>query len=139
MRILAIDYGTKKTGLAITDYLQILSSPLTNIEASNDEDLIKKMKKILEPYLREIESFLIGYPLLLNGNKNETTLRVEEFINKLKNNFPDKKIITINEQFTTYIAQEELYEMGLNHKSVKKNKDKVSAYVILNSYLSKNK
>lgn len=139
MRILAIDYGTKITGIAITDFLQILASPLANIQAKNYNELINKLNKVIEPYLNEIEKIIVGYPLLLNGKKNSTTLMVEQFIELLEKTYPNKEIIIINEQFTTFVAQEDMYDVGLNHKDIKKNKDKVSACIILNSYLNKNK
>lgn len=135
MRVLAIDYGTKNTGLAITDYSRILSSPLMTISANNDEELINKLKKAIDSYLNEIDTIVVGYPLLLSGNKNTTTLKVEKFIELLKNNFKNINILTINEQFTTYAAQEDLYDVGLGHKTIRKNKDKVSACIILDSYL----
>lgn len=136
MRILAIDYGTKTTGLAITDYSQLIVSPLMSITASNDEDLIKQIKNKLEYYLYETNKIIIGYPTLLSGNKNATTYKVEAFMNKLVTAFPKIQIIPVNEQFTTYVATEELYDSGLEHKQIKKQKDKVSACLILETYLN---
>ncbi|MBO6094425.1 Holliday junction resolvase RuvX [bacterium] len=139
MRILAIDYGTKVTGLAITDFNQILASPLSNIITSSIDELINKLKKVVEYYEFELQKIVVGYPTLLNGNKNNTTLKVEEFIKKLKVTFKQFEIILVNEQYTTYVAQQNMYDVGLNHKSIKKNKDKVSACIILETYLlSKN-
>ncbi|MBQ5543847.1 MAG: Holliday junction resolvase RuvX [Mycoplasmataceae bacterium] len=136
MRILAIDYGTKVTGLAITDFNQIIASPLSNIVTSSIDELINKLKKIIEYYQPELQKILVGYPTLLNGNKNNTTLKVEEFVKKLKERFKEFEIILVNEQFTTYVSQQNMYDVGLNHKSIKKNKDKVSACIILETYLS---
>ena len=136
MRILAIDYGTKVTGLAITDFNQIIASPLSNIITSKLDELINQLRKVITYYESELEAIVVGYPTLLNGNKNETTLKVETFVNKLKTTFSQFKVILVNEQYTTYIAEQSMYEVGLDHKKIKKNKDKVSACVILQTYLS---
>lgn len=136
MRILAIDYGTKVTGLAITDFNQIIASPLSNIVTSSLDELVNQLKKVIRYYESELETIVVGYPTLLNGNKNETTLKVENLADKLKATFNQFKVILINEQYTTYIAEQSMYDVGFNHKQIKKNKDKVSACVILQSYLS---
>ena len=136
MRILAIDYGTKVTGLAITDFNQIIASPLSNIITSSLDELINQLRKVITYYESELEAIVVGYPTLLNGNKNETTLKVETFVNKLKTRFSQFKVILVNEQYTTYIAEQSMYEVELDHKKIKKNKDKVSACVILQTYLS---
>lgn len=137
MRILGIDYGSKKTGIATTDYSQSVISPLINIQATNDINLINILKQKLAAYLDETETIVVGYPTLLNGNKNNTTLKVEAFFELMKSEFPNKNIILISEQFTTYVAVEQLYEAGLEHKSVARSKDKVSACLIIETYLNK--
>ncbi len=137
MRILAIDYGTKITGLAITDFNQIIVNPLTNIKTSSMDELINQLKKVIEYYESELDLIIIGYPTLLNGNKNQTTINVEALLEKLKIKFNNFKFELVNEQFSTYVAQEDMYEVGLNHKQIKNNKDKVSACLILQTYLNK--
>ena len=139
MRILGIDYGTKVTGLAITDYNQLIISPLRNIKTSSMTELVNQLKKIVVYYGKELDTIVLGYPTLLNGNANQTTLNVKNLYALLLKTFPNLKIELANEQYTTYVATEELYEVGLSHEQVKKSKDQVSAYLIVQSYLQQQK
>ena len=135
MRILGIDYGTKVTGLAITDYNQLIISPLKNIKTSSMTELVNQLKKVIDYYGQELDTIVLGYPTLLNGNANQTTLNVKSLYDLLLKTFPSLQIKLVNEQYTTYVATEDLYEMGLSHDQVKKSKDQVSAYLIIQSYL----
>ena len=139
MRILGIDYGTKVTGLAITDYNQLIISPLRNIKTSSMIELVNQLKKIVDYYGKELDTIVLGYPTLLNGNANQTTLNVRNLYELLLKTFPNLKVKLANEQYTTYVATEELYEVGLSHEQVKKSKDQVSAYLIVQSYLQQQK
>lgn len=139
MRILGIDYGTKVTGLAITDYNQLIISPLRNIKTSSMIELVNQLKKVVDYYGTELDTIVLGYPTLLNGNANQTTLNVKNLYELLLKTFPNLKIELANEQYTTYVATEELYEVGLSHEQVKKSKDQVSAYLIVQSYLQQQK
>ena len=139
MRILGIDYGTKVTGLAITDYNQLIISPLRNIKTSSMIELVNQLKKIVDYYGKELDTIVLGYPTLLNGNANQTTLNVRNLYELLLKTFPNLKGKLANEQYTTYVATEELYEVGLSHEQVKKSKDQVSAYLIVQSYLQQQK
>ena len=135
MRILGIDYGTKVTGLAITDYNRLIISPLRNIKTSSMVELVNQLKKVVDYYGQELNTIVLGYPTLLNGNANQTTLNVKSLYDLLLKTFPSLQIKLVNEQYTTYVATEDLYEMGLSHDQVKKSKDQVSAYLIIQSYL----
>ena len=135
MRILGIDYGTKITGLAITDYNQLIISPLKNIKTSSMMELVNQLKKVVDYYGNELDTIVLGYPTLLNGNANQTTLNVKSLYDLLLKTFPNFQIKLVNEQYTTYVATEDLYELGLNHDQVRKSKDQVSAYLIIQSYL----
>ena len=139
MRILGIDYGTKVTGLAITDYNQLIISPLKNIKTSSMTELVNQLKKIVSYYGNELNMIVLGYPTLLNGNANQTTLNVKNLYDLLIKTFPNLKVELVNEQYITYVAAEDLYEAGLSHKQVKKSKDQVSAYLIIQSYLQQQK
>ena len=139
MRILGIDYGTKVTGLAITDYNQLIISPLKNIKTSSMTELVNQLKKIVSYYGNELNMIVLGYPTLLNGNANQTTLNVKNLYDLLIKTFPNLKVELVNEQYTTYVAAEDLYEAGLSHEQVKKSKDQVSAYLIIQSYLQQQK
>ena len=135
MRILGIDYGTKITGLAITDYNQLIISPLKNIKTSSMIELVNQLKKVVDYYGNELDTIVLGYPTLLNGNANQTTLNVQSLYDSLLKTFPNLQIKLVNEQYTTYVATEDLYEIGLNHDQVRKSKDQVSAYLIIQSYI----
>ncbi|MBO6103859.1 Holliday junction resolvase RuvX [bacterium] len=135
MRILGIDYGTKITGLAITDYNQLIISPLKNIKTSSMVELVNQLKKVVDYYGNELDTIVLGYPTLLNGNANQTTLNVQSLYDLLLKTFPKLQIKLVNEQYTTYVATEDLYEIGLNHDQVRKSKDQVSAYLIIQSYI----
>ena len=139
MRILGIDYGTKVTGLAITDYNQLIISPLKNIKTSSMVELVNQLKKVVDYYGNELQTIVLGYPTLLNGNANQTTLNVQALYDLLVKTFSSLKIELVNEQFTTYVATENLYEAGLSHDQVRKNKDQVSACLIIQSYLQQQK
>lgn len=139
MRILGIDYGTKVTGLAITDYNQLIISPLRNIKTSSMIELVNQLKKVVDYYGKELDTIVLGYPTLLNGNANQTTLNVKNLYELLLKTFPNLKIELANEQYTTYVATQKLYEVGLSHEQVKKSKDQVSAYLIVQSYLQQQK
>lgn len=132
-RILAIDLGTKRTGLAVTDPLKILANPLETIETAK-----------LIPYLRsycakeDVEALVLGLPTRLNGQDNEMTPSVLKLKKVLENDFPDKKIVLVDERFTSKMAMQSMIAMGSKKKDRKEkagNLDKVSAAIILQSYL----
>lgn len=131
-RILAIDYGTKRVGLAITDPLQIIANTLTTVHAKDAIDYLKT-------YLlkEEVECFVVGKPMRLDGSDSESAVHVEKFINLLRKNFPLIPIERMDERFTSAIAKRTLLEMGLNKKdrANKKSLDQISAAIILQSYL----
>ena len=134
-RILAIDLGTKRTGLAVTDPLQILANPLETIDTD-------KLLDYLRAYCakEEVEALVIGYPVRLNGQDNEMTPRVLKLKDTLAQVFPDKKIELIDERFTSKIALQSMIAMGSKKKDRKEkagNLDKMSAAIILQSYLER--
>tara|TARA_Y100001934_G_C12316181_1_gene757613 strand:+ start:1405 stop:1818 length:414 start_codon:yes stop_codon:yes gene_type:complete len=132
-KILGIDYGTKRIGLAISDSLQLIASPLTTISTNNAlsflADLIKK---------ESISCFVIGYPKDLMSNPTDSTFSVEKFEKKIIGRFPNIKIHRFDERFTSKIARRTILDSGLT-KSKRRNKelvDKISATLILQDYLS---
>ncbi len=131
-RILAIDYGKKRTGLAETDDLQIIASGLTTVETGTLFDYIAKY--IVE---YEVEKFVLGYPTRLNGEKSDTTLMVESFAKKLLKKFPNIPIQMVDERLTSQMAFQTMLDAGISKKK-RRNKgliDKISATIILQSYL----
>ena len=134
-RILAIDLGTKRTGLAVTDSLKILANPLETIETSK---LIEYIKNYCSK--EDVDTLVLGYPTRLDGSDNEMTPRVISMKNRLGIEFPSKKIELIDERFTSKMAMQTMIAMGSKKKDRKEkagNLDKVSAAIILQSYLER--
>lgn len=134
-RVLAIDLGTKRTGLAVTDPLKILANPLETIETN-------QLMAYLKSYCakEEVEALVLGLPIRLNGQDNEMTPRVMKLKEELEKTFPDKKIALVDERFTSKMAMQSMIAMGSKKKDRKEkagNLDKVSAAIILQSYLER--
>lgn len=132
-RILAIDLGTKRTGIAVTDTLKMLANPLEMVETHKLIDfLISYFKK------EDVETIVLGYPRHLDGNPNEMTPKVIIFRDRLSKLYPDKKLVLIDERFTSKMAMQSMIAIGSKKKDRKEkagNLDKVSAAIILQSYL----
>jgi putative holliday junction resolvase len=132
-RVLAIDLGTKRTGLAVTDPLKILANPLETIDSGQLMNYLKSY------FMKEdVEAIVLGLPIRLNGQDNEMTPRVLKLKDELETAFPEKKIILIDERFTSKMALQSMIAMGSKKKDRKEkagNLDKVSAAIILQSYL----
>ena len=131
-RILAIDYGLKRTGIAVTDELQIIASGLTTVST---KDLIP----FLQDYIKkeEVELFLIGEPKKLDNSPSESEALIIPFIKKLEKEFPKIPIKRVDERFTSKMAFQTMIDSGLKKKQ-RKNKaliDEISATLILQSYL----
>lgn len=134
-RILAIDLGTKRTGIAVTDTLKMLANPLQTVETA-------KLVDFLRDYFgkEEVETIVLGYPKHLDGNPNEMTPRVISLKDRLKKLFPEKELVFIDERFTSKMAMQSMIAMGSKKKDRREkagNLDKVSAAIILQSYLDR--
>ncbi len=131
-RILAIDFGTKRTGLAVTDPLRIIATALDMIETPK---LIDYLKKYFQA--EEVERVIIGMPKRLNNTDSEIAPEVRKFVEKFKTTFPEKPIQTVDERFTSSMAQQAMIDGGMKKKDrqVKGNVDKISAVIILQSYM----
>ncbi|WP_303923283.1 Holliday junction resolvase RuvX [Ureaplasma parvum] len=144
MRKLALDLGTKSCGFAISDLLGIIASGLDNfIYKENDfTAVLAKIDEIMIDYHHEIDTIVLGYPTnVYDGSKNERTYLIESFYILLKQHFFNHekiKIIYEDERFSTKIATQRLKNSCVKAARIKKVKDKMSAVVILESYLSKN-
>ena len=134
-RILAIDFGNKRTGIAVTDKLQMIASSLTTVETKNIISfLLDYIKK------EDVECIVIGQSINLDNTDNEIEKNIQSFIVNLKKIFPQMKIERIDERFTSKIAQRTIIDSGIK-KMERRNKslvDKVSATIILQSYLELN-
>lgn len=131
-RILAIDYGTKRVGLAVTDPLQIIASPLDTVHS---KDLIKYLKNY--DHNEGIEEIVLGLPTKLDGTDTNITQQVKQIHKHLQKQFPEKPVYLHDERFTSKIALDAMIAGGAKKKDrrEKGNIDKVSAAVILQSYL----
>ncbi|MCH7411132.1 Holliday junction resolvase RuvX [Belliella sp. DSM 111904] len=134
-RIIAIDLGTKRTGLAVTDVLKITANPLETIETSN-------LASYLSTYFskEEVDTIVLGYPKSLDGTPNEMTPRVISLKDRLGKLFPEKKLVLVDERYTSKMAMQSMIAMGSKKKDRKEkagNLDKISAAIILQTYLEK--
>lgn len=131
-KILSIDYGTKRVGLAITDDLQIIASGLKTIHSS---ELVKFLEDFLVP--NKIETIVIGLPKNLKNEKTDSTKEVEKMITHLSRKFKNIKIETIDERFTSSIASKSILASGVKKKQRQEKGliDEVSATIILQDYL----
>jgi len=133
-RILAIDYGQKRTGIAVTDELQIIASGLTTIDT---KELIGFLKDYVST--EQVELFLIGEPKQKDGTASQSEALIQPFLKQLENAFPKIPKKRVDERFTSKIAFQTMIDSGLNKKQ-RQNKalvDEISATIILQSYLYK--
>jgi len=135
-RIMAMDYGTRRTGLAVTDPLQIIATALDTVDTSGLVDYLKKY------FSREpVEMLVIGMPRQLNNTDSATAPAVRQFIEVFKRNFPLIPVYTVDERFTSTLAQQAMIQGGMKKKQrqVKGNVDKISAVIILQQFLEMKK
>jgi putative Holliday junction resolvase len=135
-RVLAIDYGTKRTGIAITDPLRIIATPLQTV-------LTQGLLAFLKDYAaREpVDEFVVGMPRTLKNTDSEIAPQVRKFIAALKSAFPEKQVHEVDERFTSSMALRAMIEGGMKKKDrqVKGAADKISATIILQSFLERTK
>ena len=136
MRILGIDYGDARTGIAITDALNITAQGLETIHNNgSDKMLLKRLDEILEQY--EVDTIVIGKPINMNGTSSERTEITEKFIHKLKCKYNKIKIETVDERLTTVAAHKTMNFLDVVKNKKRKIVDTISAVYILETYLNK--
>ncbi|NDV47374.1 Holliday junction resolvase RuvX [Paludibacter sp. 221] len=131
-RILAIDYGQKRVGLAVTDPLQIVANGLDTIPANVVLDYLQKYVA-----REQVDKIVIGLPKQMNGQESDSMKYIRPFVERLKQAFPDMEIVYVDERFTSVLAHKAMLDGGLKKKD-RQNKalvDKISATIILQSYL----
>jgi putative Holliday junction resolvase len=132
-RVLAIDYGIKRTGIAVTDPLRIIATPLETV-------LTHGLLPFLKAYTQceAVDEFVIGMPKTLKNQDSEIAPQVRKFILTLKAAFPEKPVHEVDERFTSSMAQRVMIEGGMKKKDrqIKGNADKISATLILQSFLN---
>jgi len=131
-RIVAVDYGTKRVGLAVTDPLKIIATALDTVHS---KDVISYLKNYNDK--EGIELFVVGMPKTLSNEESSNAKFVKSFLSLLKKHFPEKQVVTIDERFTSSIALDTMIQGGMKKKDRqnKENVDKISAVIILQSYL----
>lgn len=131
-RLLAIDYGRKRSGIAVTDPLRICANGLPTLKSS---DLPIFLKKYCET--EKVDAFIIGEPKDLSGNPSESMRYITPFVNRIKKEFPNIPIIMWDERFTSTIAHQEMIAGGFKKKErqEKGKADEMAAVIILTSYL----
>lgn len=131
-RILAVDYGKKRTGIAVTDELQIIASPLETIETH-------KLFDFFRVYFSEnnVQEIVVGLPMRMHGEVGELEEDIKIFIKRFKKNFPDIPVFRYNETFTSKMASQAIFDAGIKKKKRQDKSliDKVSAAIILKSYM----
>lgn len=131
-RILALDYGLKRTGIAVTDEFQIIASGLTTIPSETSIAFLK------EYFSNEkVEKVIIGEPKQMNGQPSESAEIIEKFVIKFKSEFPDMKLDRVDERFTSKMAFQTMIDSGLKKKQ-RQNKglvDEIAATIMLQDYL----
>ena len=136
MRKLGIDYGDARTGIAITDPLNITVQGLETIKNNgSDKVILKRLDELLEQY--EIDTIVVGKPINMNGTESERTIKTEQFIHKLKCKYNKIKIETVDERLTTVQAHKTMNELGIKPKNKKNLVDTISAVYILETYINK--
>lgn len=131
-RILAIDYGTRRTGIAVSDPLRIIAGGLATVET-------KELEKFLANYFatNDVDVIVLGKPKQMNGQPSETWRFIEPLAGRLRNAYPDKKVVFYDERFTSVMAHRAILESGIG-KMARRDKalvDKISATIILQSYM----
>lgn len=131
-RILAIDYGRKKSGVAVTDPMKIIANGLTTVPS---HELFEFVEKYMQQ--EEVEMIVMGYPKQTTGEESESMKYIQPFVNRLQNKYPQLPVTWVDERFTSKIAFQAMIDGGLKKKA-RQNKamvDKVSATIILQTYM----
>lgn len=135
-RILAIDYGRKRTGIAVTDPMQIIASGLTTVPTHQLMDFL--MKYVQQ---EKVERIIIGHPKQMSNEDSENMKNIVPFMNRLKKQLPDIPVELVDERFTSVLAHQAMLTGGLKKKD-RQNKalvDEISATIILQSYMESRK
>ncbi len=133
-RILSIDYGQKRTGIAVTDEMKIIASGLTTVPSATAIAFLK------DYFSKEkVEAVIIGEPIQMNRQPSESASIVKGFVTHFTNHFPDMKVIRMDERFTSKMAFQSMIDSGLKKKQ-RQNKaliDEISASIMLQDYLNR--
>tara|TARA_Y100001963_G_C6548590_1_gene338798 strand:- start:189 stop:593 length:405 start_codon:yes stop_codon:yes gene_type:complete len=131
-RVMALDYGVKRTGIAVTDELQMIASGLTTVDTPS-------LLNFLEDYFKKekVETVVVGEPKQKDNSASQSEVFIAEFLKKFTEKFPEMRLVRVDERFTSKMAFQTMIDSGLKKKK-RQNKalvDEVSATIILQSYL----
>lgn len=135
-RVLAIDYGVRRTGIAVTDPLQIIANGLTTVDT---RQLLKFLKDYVER--EQVERFVVGKPMQTNGRESENLQHVRKFVEQLQKDLPQIPIEWWDERYTSVLAHQTMLESGIG-KMARRNKalvDEISACIILQGWMERRK
>jgi len=137
MRILSIDYGKKRTGIAVTDPLQIIANGMVTVSTSELYDFVSA-------YIQkeQVERIIIGKPTQVNGQPSENLQRVEQFVNRWRKHYSKIPIEYYDERFTSVLAHRAILESGIGKKARRENKglvDEISATILLQDWMNSRK
>ncbi|MAV64475.1 MAG: Holliday junction resolvase RuvX [Candidatus Marinimicrobia bacterium] len=132
-RLMAIDYGERKVGIAISDPLHIIASPYKTIDRRETPDYISEIRNIIEE--KNIFKIIVGYPLTMLGKESQQTKLVVDFVNLLKKEF-DIKILKYDERLSSKQAERYIREQNIKVGKNKEKVDQISASIILEQYMS---
>lgn len=134
MRLMAIDYGQKRTGIAVTDEMQIIASGLTTVPSESALNFLK------DYFAKErVEAVLIGEPKQMDNTPSQSAPIIEAFVSAFKNAFPDMPVVRVDERFTSKMAFQTMIDSGLKKKQRQDKAliDEISATIMLQDYLSR--
>ncbi|CCG52771.1 Putative Holliday junction resolvase [Flavobacterium indicum GPTSA100-9 = DSM 17447] len=134
-RILSIDYGQKRTGIAVTDEMQIIASGLTTIETPVIFDFLTNYFS-----KEKVDKVIIGEPKQMDGSPSESAIYIEKFCENFQNKFPNLPLVKVDERFTSKMAFQTMIDSGLKKKQ-RQNKaliDEIAATIILQDFLNRN-
>lgn len=136
-RVLAIDYGRKRTGLAVTDPMQIIAGPLTTVPTH-------ELEKYLMDYVakEKVERIVVGLPKQMSGEMSESWKWIEPFLNRLKKILPDVPVDMVDERFSSVLAQRAIIDAGIGKQRRREDKgliDQTSAVIILQQWMENKK
>ena len=131
-RILAIDYGTRRTGLAVSEPLRIIAGALATVET-------KQLERYLADYFAEndVDIIVLGKPTQMNGTPSQTMRYIEPLAGRLRHAYPDKEVVLYDERFTSVLAHRTMLESGIGREARRDKAlvDRISATIILQSYM----
>ena len=135
-RILSIDYGAARTGIAITDELQITAQGLETIFSNgSDKVILRRVDELVEQY--NIEKIVIGNPINMDGSESERSELTDKFVHKLKSRFNNIEIIKVDERLTTVEAHKTMNFLNVKNKAKRNIVDTIAATYILESYINR--